>query len=101
TSAPALLTLSLHDALPIWDLSWALGPVYCLLLLDHPQGRLVVHGAADDVFEAAGGLLLVAVGLLEPELRAVAAAAGSDDEPERRSEEHTSELQSPYDLVCR
>src|SRR5437867_7364656 len=32
--------------------------------------------------------------------RAVA-AAGHDVLPVRRSEEHTSELQSPYDLVCR
>src|SRR5437867_4997764 len=29
------------------------------------------------------------------------AAAVSQNHPEMRSEEHTSELQSPYDLVCR
>src|SRR5438094_4570040 len=29
------------------------------------------------------------------------AAGGDGGEPETRSEEHTSELQSPYDLVCR
>src|SRR5437867_7048693 len=28
-------------------------------------------------------------------------AASSPASPDRRSEEHTSELQSPYDLVCR
>src|SRR5207248_11538848 len=33
--------------------------------------------------------------------RLAEAAAAEREEVERRSEEHTSELQSPYDLVCR
>src|SRR5438094_7589269 len=45
----------------------------------------------DSVGEAQGGLQRVGQARAEPVL---------DDEPVR-SEEHTSELQSPYDLVCR
>src|SRR5207248_6783365 len=36
-----------------------------------------------------------------PARGAAPAEGGGDGQPARRSEEHTSELQSPYDLVCR
>src|SRR5437867_9424173 len=44
-------------------------------------------------------VLLMAAGKLEATCRALIAAGRPSGEP--RSEEHTSELQSPYDLVCR
>src|SRR5207248_10163688 len=75
-----IYTLSLHDALPISE-----------------------NGAAEREGEGEAGqpsreprreLEDVAVG---PE----AAEAGHERDPGARSEEHTSELQSPYELVCR
>src|SRR5205807_9746043 len=87
---PELYTLSLHDALPICPLLGAAIMVPMSETLDATVGdRLpgiqgVVYGAA-----------LVLVMLFAPEgiywrLHAL-----------RRSEEHTSELQSPCNLVCR
>src|SRR5437867_8820178 len=73
--AAGLYTLSLHDALPI--------------LLDH------AHRQAQRVIERAHPLR-VAFGEVVVD--------GDDVDAKRdaqRSEEHTSELQSPYDLVCR
>src|SRR5699024_12664293 len=68
TPTPAIYTLSLHDALPIWfrrpDPGQAPGGAL------HPGGRGCGHRSGD---------------------------GGSPD----RSEEHTSELQSRFDLVCR
>src|SRR5690606_41991755 len=95
TPTPVLYTLSLHDALPICargirlrvrppvarDRWRALHPV--------PGSRLVVHEHHD------GGKLRVAVfGFL-------AHACPEDLGGLARSEEHTSELQSRENLVCR
>src|SRR5207248_10037106 len=70
-------TLSLHDALPI-----------------SPGSGLEDHREADLLGELFGlGRILEHAG-----------RAGQQRQPRRaqgRSEEHTSELQSPYDLVCR
>src|SRR5207248_3684222 len=74
----ALYTLSLHDALPI---CLRRRPVGRLLARDHHVG--LEHHA----FEQHA----VLVELVE---HAIEHLIG-------RSEEHTSELQSPYDLVCR
>src|SRR5437867_7351353 len=75
-TAPAtteIYTLSLHDALPI-SLSFA-------------HGKGVVHGSIQpsNIMVASGVVKLADLGLGRL----------------ARSEEHTSELQSPYDLVCR
>src|SRR5207248_9710482 len=81
-----IYTLSLHDALPIFHRG--LGTEKHTLRSAHPDmespagwalhltllGALAVAGVALTVFDYAGP---------------------------SRSEEHTSELQSPYDLVCR
>src|SRR5207248_11425770 len=76
---PDVYTLSLHDALPISEADRAL-PVQ------------------DDLLAAHGHLLLP----VEGEEGAVRADVDEDElVPAARSEEHTSELQSPYDLVCR
>src|SRR5207248_9218383 len=83
---PAIYTLSLHDALPI---SWAIGSQICppdLTALQLWSSRLSVvsHSA-------------------RPASVRVSSSRMTFDKRARsqRSEEHTSELQSPYDLVCR
>src|SRR5690348_18133724 len=75
-----LYTLSLHDALPILDraAARAVGP---------ERGTAGAAGSA-----AAGG----EPGIDRQQHRQPACAVG-----DRRSEEHTSELQSPVHLVCR
>src|SRR5207248_10995889 len=92
---PALLTLSLHDALPISSVHASL------------------HASVDAILER-GNIALAAAILrkLSPDagqrhrirLRAslqMTILASEIIAAEARSEEHTSELQSPYDLVCR
>src|SRR3989454_2241675 len=74
TATTEIYTLSLHDALPIC------GAAHALLLL---VGLLALQGPAR-VQQPAVQLLLAPDGLLI-----------------ERSEEHTSELQSPCNLVCR
>src|SRR5207248_10055671 len=86
TSPSAIYTLSLHDALPIsvkWQwrgraLPSAPQPERGSRSERHPLPRLSQSAARRSPAPT------------EPELPI-----------ERRSEEHTSELQSPYDLVCR
>src|SRR5207248_11463603 len=81
-------TLSLHDALPIYNVRrtiWRYRRAAC-----HGPARPVVANAASPratrCFQQRGG----------------AAGCTHEQRPASyRSEEHTSELQSPYDLVCR
>src|SRR5438105_15284228 len=71
TATPQIYTLSLHDALPIYQ-------------RDRPVAReRVGHGGAD------------------PWRRHAAPRGAPPRRRECRSEEHTSELQSRVDLVCR
>src|SRR5207249_12151345 len=91
-SAPDHHTLSLHDALPIsappeWFLAIAPLPLLGLLLfvLDARYGTPLVPVLS----------IIAAIGLRR---------LGQPDDPSprlSRSEEHTSELQSRFDLVCR
>src|SRR5207248_11658690 len=93
-----LVTLSLHDALPI------LSGLYHRRLEDHEQqlARRARPGLAAIVLvvprRAQGD------GADAPAARADAvhdaSASACQDAARLRSEEHTSELQSPYDLVC-
>src|SRR5699024_11565419 len=83
---PGFRTLSLHDALPIFV---------------GQDGHGVGEGLEDDAlllgvlhFLLAGGQLLHAAAVDDVD-RLSAQAQGA------RSEEHTSELQSRFDLVCR
>src|SRR2546429_6437945 len=79
TATTEIYTLSLHDALPIYHL-------------------LVLHQDLREVEQTAAQVL--ARGRGRPEsLRPQPARLGVD--PESRSEEHTSELQSRLHLVCR
>src|SRR5207248_6160535 len=93
--ATAISPLSLHDALPIWyELS--------KICFAGPSGDL------DNTTVAQPAILTTSVAILEAFIESVNAKLGhrsSDGVEPRgvaaRSEEHTSELQSPYDLVCR
>src|SRR5207248_11191136 len=77
---PNLYTLSLHDALPI------------LRRAAHAQHRSRPRGGGTPL-----GRHPRRIALQGPHQNPDDPAAGGDV----RSEEHTSELQSPYDLVCR
>src|SRR5699024_11408582 len=91
-SAPGSFCLSLHDALPICG--------------RHDQGllRLPTIGTGlrpevdrpDRTDRYLEHTQLLVQGVLEPPLGLV-----TDLDPFARSEEHTSELQSRFDLVCR
>src|SRR5207248_9750815 len=85
TPAPTYLyTLSLHDALPIYRLVSDGGHV----LARRPSAVRAEREGTDFVSQSS--------------LRRCAQhRAGRRISVRRRSEEHTSELQSPYDLVCR
>src|SRR2546426_12703026 len=80
-----IYTLSLHDALPIWPVARVpASRTYCLGMVTVAPGRTPrARVAARDV---------------EPiETR----SGGGARRTKPRSEEHTSELQSPCNLVCR
>src|SRR5207248_10933208 len=83
TSAPEIYTLSLHDALPIWTRS--------------PCCR-----SAATTWPTTSGTGSTSAGPPRPaSCRGSSTSTGSGGATTARSEEHTSELQSPYDLVCR
>src|SRR5699024_12727776 len=88
TSTPDIYTLSLHDALPIWILQtkkfyYSLDDTKRKLLDEVGDGfinfvkGLAIALSAKTLFSATTGIMNL------------------------RSEEHTSELQSRFDLVCR
>src|SRR5438034_5190896 len=79
SATPGIYTLSLHDALPIFP---GVG-----------RGAWVVRVGADDLGRARAVLLRQRKDGLLPQLLVVRRP--------QRSEEHTSELQSHSDLVCR
>src|SRR3712207_7753602 len=81
TATTEIYTLSLHDALPIWTGGTPVGPP--------PRGAAPrrLRGGRAGVHRSDRGCRGAGVGLA--------------DGPRRRSEEHTSELQSRQYLVCR
>src|SRR5207248_9526968 len=96
---PRALPLSLHDALPIFRqnvrgyLTGSLDLVVRIGTADAP--RFAVLDYKTNWLGAAGEELTV------HHYRPQALAAEMYRHHYARSEEHTSELQSPYDLVCR
>src|SRR5207248_9321968 len=87
-SSPELSTLSLHDALPIFM----------------PAARAAACAAARCVWVAHCSQVWNSTLACSRARSAATVAERSDWRAaghDRRSEEHTSELQSPYDLVCR
>src|SRR5256885_12563276 len=98
TATTEIYTLSLHDALPIYQLL-ALGR-------GHVHGdRSLVTVAGREVHGVVRGIALrIGEEGRAPVARVVALAGLFDLDhvgPHVRSEEHTSELQSPCNLVCR
>src|SRR5207249_11420493 len=96
-SAPAtsqLYTLSLHDALPIFD-------EQIRGLVDERTDRVGERVPLDEVVALFGKV----DGRFQPrdeiEQRRVDLRDHAGQRPLERSEEHTSELQSRFDLVCR
>src|SRR5207248_10844657 len=96
-ATPAIYTLSLHDALPISD---PIGGEY--QHVPRPQGnnRSVQRWQLAVAHHPGTRQQLLARGEHAGSSTADDAAHVADSQP-ARSEEHTSELQSPYDLVCR
>src|SRR5207248_3653067 len=99
-STTAFYTLSLHDALPISiqdDFSRA------LYFLDGKLASAVLDTyRKDDIIKKF--LSNTSLAEIDVEVKKVALEAMESPSKARvdfRSEEHTSELQSPYDLVCR
>src|SRR5207248_9940439 len=89
--SPSIYTLSLHDALPILE---APG--------ESRVGRFGWKDQHSSLLSFIGDAYLNEMGVtnrLRPKDTTTVGKVTSD--PEDRSEEHTSELQSPYDLVCR
>src|SRR5256885_9088983 len=78
TATTEIYTLSLHDALPIYPLVRRL---HVRVRADHGGDLAVEVPAHCDLFRRGLGMEV--------------------DEHDARSEEHTSELQSPCNLVCR
>src|SRR5687768_18134177 len=88
-SRPVFYTLSLHDALPI-------------LLYPLADARLCVSaGCADDLARLSGLRRDSFLVVNNPLLISPTEATTSVQVDELRSEEHTSELQSRLQLVCR
>src|SRR5207248_10366445 len=99
-STAPLYTLSLHDALPIFSRKlcdrWRVA-------LGRPEGdlaRLAGSGVDRAVLVATSGPVTMPA-WAKPRGRSAGRSGGRSFAAPRRSEEHTSELQSPYDLVCR
>src|SRR5437867_7004180 len=84
TATTEIYTLSLHDALPICR-----------------RSRAPPQGAKDRACASAWPHLTPLEGLQPHHGRAQREAGAQELLRLQRSEEHTSELQSPYDLVCR
>src|SRR5207248_11574365 len=101
SATAARCTLSLHDALPIC----VVGAARARRRADDPRRRCVIAALlflASHSRGARGGHARSALArrAARPAPAAPVGAAASGAAL-RRSEEHTSELQSPYDLVCR
>src|SRR5260221_9008203 len=88
TATTEIYTLSLHDALPILLLALELGRQ-----LDVPMPTTAV---TNEFLTAARGM-----GLVEKDFAVVFDVLAQMSGVKARSEEHTSELQSHSDLVCR
>src|SRR5207248_10067898 len=95
---PELYTLSLHDALPISRPPG--GAEGGRELESREPGRPEVGVAVDQCCDLRAKRAGHARGVPGARVRA-RLSRSRGDRRRRRSEEHTSELQSPYDLVCR
>src|SRR5437879_5713335 len=96
-STTDISTLSLHDALPIWT-SIAIPGLGVII-----AGPLAAGLAGAGAGALTGGLVgaFVGWGIPEEHAKQQRESRWLDWKPKGRSEEHTSELQSPMYLVCR
>src|SRR5207248_10228690 len=94
-------TLSLHDALPIFPAPHRTPPQVPGDRPTHRDHQPRCDGPHQAVQMAVDALIERVIGDPVGVLRRAAHRPGVKGELEARSEEHTSELQSPYDLVCR
>src|SRR5206468_7685299 len=95
TATPAIYTLSLHDALPISEIEQYMRRGYLLERLSYPSPAFS---------SAPGRKFSISTSELPRSRRRSSRPCGllkSRVIPSFRSEEHTSELQSRSDLVCR
>src|SRR5699024_12627034 len=89
TASAVIYPLSLHDALPIWrGRGRSRGRLWCPAR--GPRGNRGFRAAAPRLHAA-----------VRPPRRSWPMRARTRVAPVSRSEEHTSELQSRFDLVCR
>src|SRR5205807_6370335 len=100
-SAPTtteIYPLPLHDALPIW-----IGPMgtrrYSPKWLSVPG--VMSNGTISPGMRLASSAATVNVVMARPISRRASVIGLPDSKDRQRSEEHTSELQSPCNLVCR
>src|SRR5205807_10178480 len=98
TSTPCTCSLSLHDALPIFHQHRRVrgehdGEVALVCAL--------AHGLEDDADGMRVELVLHLVDRDEGALGGAGHRGEVEEADDERSEEHTSELQSPCNLVCR
>src|SRR5690606_41334138 len=101
TSTSHISTLSLHDALPISNAIKFLGGIEELQVrAQREQGHWQFEGRLPWITNLRPSNCLVAIVAAMPEEQAGIWVAELGD-PGLRSEEHTSELQSRENLVCR
>src|SRR5207248_8532940 len=96
---PALYALSLHDALPICELPDSRVHLVGRRALGRREQQ-VMHQLRGLASHRHGPLRMTAI-LVEVEVPVFHERLLEPLLLKLRSEEHTSELQSPYDLVCR
>src|SRR5207248_6868499 len=92
--------LSLHDALPI-SVAQSMKQMLERLQRSFEQQRQFLGNAAHELKTPVAVLKSTLQSLVQRERTSEEYRAGIEGGLEDRSEEHTSELQSPYDLVCR
>src|SRR5207248_11516967 len=97
----SLSPLSLHDALPIFTVPWSLRLLTANLVgVDHAVEEAALSlGATPLVAALKVTLPLIWPGVVAAALFSFVVSFGNIEVSLFRSEEHTSELQSPYDIV--
>src|SRR5699024_11923956 len=97
TARPAISTLSLHDALPIWEILAGKGVVATVSGYEtNPSLNKRCQGFKEELEKKYPG-----IEVKDTRYAYNSNAIAENITREMRSEEHTSELQSRFDLVCR
>src|SRR5207249_8260155 len=94
TASPCIYSLSLHDALPIFSHWFNSAAFSCTLTGCPPPTELPAYG----ILGNSGTRAVAAPGHFDFNMALVRSFRLKESQ---RSEEHTSELQSRFDLVCR